>query len=143
MPVQPRIRVEGIKEFQQAVRKSVDKDLGKRLGQANKRIGELVIAKLKPAPTPAAVGAGAGATVRPSASRRDVLLRVGGKHRASASLAGTRRRQWGKRRVAGSPGRNSRPYILESALDNREEIEQEWLKAVADALSPAFNKTEP
>ena len=143
MAVRTRIEVEGLKEFQRAVRKSVDRDLGKRLGQANKSIGTLVISKLRPAPRPEAVGAGTGASVRASASRRDVILRVGGKHRASSDSETTKKRQWGKRRVAGSPGRNSRPYILETAMTHRAEIEEAWLKAVADALRPAFDKTEP
>lgn len=153
MAVRPRIEVEGIKELNRAVRQAVDRDLGKRMGQANKSIGKMVIDNLRPRPTPEAVGRGAGATVRPSASRREVLLRTGGVHRARGVPAKGKlskkdkkkvaRRQWGKTRIAGRPGRNSRPYILDTAMDQRDEIEAAWLKAVADAMSPAFYKTEP
>lgn len=128
------------RRFQRAVRRSVDRDLPKRLGQANKSIGAMVIAKLSPRPDPAAVGKGAGAAVRASAARREVLLRTGGKHRARHSP----QMQWGKR-----PGplafrrRPPRPYIRQTVEDHRDEIEQAWLKAVADAMKPAFHKTTP
>lgn len=134
------VRVEGLKEFQRAARRAADTDLPKRLGQANKQIGELVIRRLSPPPDPAAVGQGAGAAVRPSASKREVLLRVGGKHRAGHSP----QMQWGKR-PARTPGRRApeRPYIRQTVEDNRREIEQAYLAAVAAAMRPAFHKTEP
>jgi hypothetical protein len=135
------IEVEGWRELQRAARRAADRDLPKRLGQANKKIGQRFIRDwLEPKPDPAAVGTGAGATVRPSASKREVLLRVGGAHRAGK----TPRMQWG-RRTARRPGvpAPKRPFIRESAEKHRDEIEQAWLEAVSEAMDPAFWKTEP
>lgn len=134
------IEVEGLQEFHRAIRRAADTDLPKRLGQANKKIGQLVISKLQPRPTPAAVGTGAGAAVRPSASKRDVVLRVGGKHRADHSP----QMQWGKRPVR-EPGvaAPKRPYIRETVERHRDEIEDAWLRAVAEAMDPAFYDTDP
>ena len=133
------IEVVGLKEFQRQVRRSTDKGLPKRLGQANKEIGQLVISKLEPRPDPAAVGRGAGAKVRPSASKREVLLRVGGKHRADHSP----QQQWGKRHV-GRVGERApeRPYIKRTADSHRKEIGRKWIKAVAQAMKPAFHDTQ-
>jgi hypothetical protein len=134
------IEVEGLKEFQSAARRAVDSGLPKRLGEANKSIGQLVISRLSPSPDPSAVGTGAGAAVRASAAKREVLLRVGGAHRAGKSP----QMQWGRQ-----PGpmafrsRPARPYIRETVESNRDEIEQAYLKAVSQAMKPAFNKTEP
>lgn len=134
------IKVDGLKEFQRSARRAADTELPKRLGQVNKRIGALVISRLQPRPDPAAVGEGAGASVRPSASKREVLLRVGGKHRAGR----TPQMQWGKRpgRRVGS-GAPKRPFIRETVERHREEIEQAWLQAVSDAMSGPFHDTEP
>jgi hypothetical protein len=135
-----QIEVEGLWEFQRAARRAVDTELPRRLGQANKDIGRLVISKLRPRPDPRAVGVGAGAAVRPSASKREVLLRVGGKHRAGR----TPEMQWG-RRPARIPGQRppKRPYIRETVERHRGEIEDAWLAAVAKAMKPAFHTTEP
>lgn len=138
MPV-GEIRVEGLKEFQRATRRAVDSDLPRRLGQANKQIGQLVIDRLQPRPDPAAVGEGSGAAVRPSASNREVLLRVGGAHRAGH----TPERQWGRRVVGAFSSAPKRPYIRKTVEDNRRDIEDAWLKAVAEATRPAFYDTEP
>ena len=145
MPV-GSIEVVGLKEFQRQVRRSTDKGLPKRLGQANKEIGQLVIDRLQPAPDPAAVGRGAGAAVRPSASKREVLLRVGGKHRAGYDSEGrplSPRMQWGKRtgRRPGQPA-PKRPYIRETVERHRKEIGRKWIKAVAAAMKPAFHDTK-
>ena len=133
------IQIEGLKEFQRAARKAVDRDLPKRLGQAHKHIGELVISRLTPSPVPAAVGAGAGSTVRPSASKRDVLLRVGGAHRPKPPLS-----VWGRKRIV-APGRGAppRPFIKGTVDRNRDAIGDEYLKAISAAMSGAFAKTEP
>jgi hypothetical protein len=134
------IEIEGLKEFQAAARRAVDSGLPKRLGEAHKFIGQLVISRLVPRPDPSAVGEGAGAAVRASASKREALLRVGGAHRGRH----TPYMQWGKR-----PGpmafrsRPPRPYIRETVERHRDEIETAYLKAVADAMRPAFYKTEP
>lgn len=134
-----QIQIEGLKEFQQAARKATDADLPKRLGQAHKQIGQLVIDRLTPRPDPAAVGTGGGSTVRPSASKRDVLLRVGGNHRPKPPMS-----VWGRRRVL-RPGASApaRPYIKETAERNRDEIGTEYLKAISAAMSSAFAETDP
>lgn len=128
-----------LKRFQRAVRQSTDTELPKRLGQANKSVGQLVIDRLQPRPDPDAVGTGAGASVRPSASRRNVLLRVGGAHRAGYAP----QKQWGKK-----PGplafrrRGPRPYIRQTVEDNRKDIEEAWIDATLAAMDGAFAKTE-
>ena len=134
------VEVDGLKEFNRAVRKAVDKDLGKRIGQANKGIGQMVVDRLQPRPDPSAVGEGAGAAVRASASKREVLLRVGGKHRAGR----TPQMQWGRR-----PGplafrrRPKRPFIRETVDRHEGEIFDAWLEAISQAMKPAFHSTEP
>lgn len=133
------VNTEDLKRFQRAVRQSTDTELPKRLGQANKSVGQLVIDRLVPRPDPAAVGQGAGASVRASASKREVLLRVGGKHREGRSP----QMQWGKR-----PGPNpfsrrpERPYIRETVERHRSEIEEAWIDATLAAMDGAFAKTE-
>ena len=132
------IELDGLQEFQRAARRSTDTELPKRLGRAHKHIGQLVIDRLQPRPDPAAIGAGKGSTVRASASKRDVLLRVGGTHRASHSP----QMQWGKSR----PERlvaNRRPYIRETIDANYDEIADEYLGAISAAMSGAFDKTTP
>jgi len=133
------IEVEGLKQFQMAARRSVDAELPKRLGQAHKKIGELVISRLKPRPDPAAVGIGAGATVRASASKRDVILRVGGAHRPRPPMS-----IWGKQRVT-QPGRHApeRPYIRGTIDRHEREIGDAYLKAISKAMSGAFAETKP
>lgn len=132
------IQVEGLKEFNRAVTAAKDKELNRRIGQANKAIGQLVIDRLSPAPDPAAVGVGRGATVRPSATRREVLLRVGGSHRPKPPLS-----VWGARRVL-RPGLQApdRPFIQGTAERHFDEIGQAWLDAMVDALAPAFAEAE-
>lgn len=131
------IEVEGLKEFQKAVRAARDKDLNKRLGQANKKIGQMVIDRLSPAPDPRAVGMGRGASVRPSASKREVILRVGGAHRAAGSH--TNMQPWGAKRGApvGQPT-PKRPWIQGTADDNFDDIGEAWMDAIIEAFDPAF-----
>lgn len=131
------IEVEGLKEFNRAIRQAKDKDLNKRLGQANKKVGQLVISRVTPKPDPRAVGIGGGSTIRPSASKREVLLRVGGSHRASGEH--TRKQPWGKKRVA-RPGTRTppRPDIQGTADDHFDDIGNEWMTATMQALGPAF-----
>lgn len=133
------VEVHGMREFQQALRHAVDNEAPKRIGQANKQIGAQFISNwLHPKPVPAAVGVGAGATVRPSATRREVVLRVGGKHRAGHAPM----MQWGKRRGAPVGDRTPpRPYIIRSAKKHRSEIGRAWLEAITVALDPAFAST--
>lgn len=138
------IRIEGLKEFQMAARRSTDSELPKRLGEAHREIGRLVISRLTPSPDPRAVGAGAGATVRPSASKRDVILRVGGAHRGSSNPKVTKMRQWGKQRVL-RVGETApkRPYIKGTIDRYGDEISDAYLRAISDAMSPAFADVEP
>lgn len=128
------IEVDGLKEFNRAVRQMRSTQLNKRIGQANKEIGKLVIDRLEPRPDPAAIGSGKGASVRPSASKREVLLRVGGSHRPKPPLS-----VWGKRRVlrvgATAP---ARPFIQGTAERHQDDIGELWLDAVVDAFAPAF-----
>lgn len=136
------IQIDGLREFNRAVRMAADTELPKRIGQANKHIGALVVSKLSPRPDPRAVGISTGATVRPSASKREVVLRVGGSHRASGRH--TRKQQWGRRRVV-PPGTRTppRPDIQGTARAHQDEIGGSWLKAIAAAMSGAFYRTEP
>lgn len=131
------IRVEGLKELQRTLRKAIDEDIPARLGDANRSIGELVISRLSPAPDPLAVGVGGNAAVRPSSSKRDVLLRVGGAYRAKPPLS-----VWGKKSVAptGKP-RPLRPHILGTVEQHQAEIEDAYLDAIAEALNPADGGT--
>lgn len=136
------IEVEGLRELNRAIRKAADKDLPKRMGQANKSIGELVIRRLHPRPQPEAVGAGAGSSVRPSASKREVLLRVGGKHRSYDSEKATKMAQWGKKRVPIRGRAPKRPYIKRTLDDHYNEITKAYLDAIADAMRPAVWKAD-
>lgn len=134
------IQVEGLRELNQAVRRSSDSDLPRRMGQAHKRVGQFIIDHLQPQPDPAAVGRGAGAVVRPSATRREVLLRAGGRHRDGTAPQS----QWGKRQ--GRPlGRRApkRPYIKQTAVRHLGgEIGTVYLREITRALDPAFYDTE-
>lgn len=136
------IEIVGLKEFQRASRRAVDTELPRRLGQAHKHIGELVISKLEPRPDPAAVGAGRGADVRSSASKRDVILRTGGGHRASGIY--TKMQPWGARRVV-RPGIPvpARPYIRRTIDNHYDEIADAYLEAISAAMSGAFAQTKP
>lgn len=134
------IEVAGIREFQRAARRAVDSDLPKRLGQANKKVGRNFIDRwLHPKPNPDAVGRGAGAKVRPSAAKREVTLRVGGKHRADHVPYA----QWGKRPSRPFQSAPPRPFIRKSVERHYDDIADLWLKAVAEAMDPAFHDTEP
>lgn len=131
------IKVEGLKELNRAIRKANDQGLRKRVGAANKKIGQLVITKLRPRPVPEAVGMGAGSKVRASAAMREVLLRAGGSHRQRAPLS-----QWGRSHVASFGPAPKRPFILGTAEAHRREIEAAYMGALADAMEPAFYKVE-
>lgn len=136
----PAIEVDrqDMRRFNAAVRKAADRDLPKKIGQVNKQVGKLVISKLSPRPVPEAVGAGAGAAVRPSATKREVVLRVGGKHRDGADPRIVRMRQWGKRSVRPFRASPPRPYIIETAEQHRDEILDLWMDGILAATRPAF-----
>lgn len=125
-----RIYVEGYKEFQRAVGKA-DKDLAKRIGQVHKDIGTFVISRLHPI----AVGAGRGAKIRPSATRREVILRVGGAHRDVRP----RVLQWGARQEWPDGEAPERPDIIGTARAHRARIEEMLLEGIEAALKPPFD----
>lgn len=128
MAVTPRLHVEGVRQLNRLLRKVGGRELQKELGQVHKSIGELVIARLGGRKT--GVGSGRGETVRPSAATREVLLRVGGSHRASSP----RRLQWG--RVQRWPGGEppQRPHIIQAARDIQPQIEREYLDGVDQVI---------
>ena len=128
MPTGPHIKVEGLKELQTAIKRAEGK-LPQSLGVAHKNVGAFVIGKL-PAGNPHAVGAGAGATIRPSATKREVLIRVGYVGRPGHIA------QWGKREV--QPFESGRPWIVGTIEGHQDEIEREFLEQTMKALSPAF-----
>lgn len=134
------IELVGLKQFQRAARKSTDTELPKRLGEAHRHIGQMVIDRLSPRPDPAAVGQGRGAAVRPSATKREVLLRAGGAHRAGRPHA----MRWGKERGPNPfTRRPARPHIKGTVDKHRKQIEKEYLKAVTAAMDGAFAETDP
>lgn len=136
MPV--RLKVEGLRQFNRDVRRSTDADLPKRIGRANKHIGRLVISRLSPSPDPAAVGAGFGAAVRPSATRSQVTLSAGGSHRSVIPM-----QTWGRRNVAAIGGaRPQRPNIIGTAVEHADEISDEYLDAILAAMDGAFADTD-
>lgn len=139
------LEVEGLREFNRAVRAAKDRELDKRIGAANKRIGQMVIDRLTPAPNPVATGIGRGSTVRPSASKREVILRVGGTHRGinGASPEQTRMQPWGAKRVARVGTRlPPRPHIHGTAEKNEDDIGSAWMAAIMDAFRPAFAEAD-
>lgn len=133
------IEVEGLKELQAAIKRQQGK-LPAALGQAHKDVGAFVISRLPPG-DPHAVGAGTGASVRPSASKREVLLRAG--HSGRPPDRGSRGgvlAQWGKREV--QPFVPGRPYIVQTVQRHQAEIEQKFLDEMVKVLGPAFFKAE-
>lgn len=130
MPVESRLHVEGVRELNRLLRQVGGRELQKELGQVHKSIGELVIRRVGGAST--GVGAGAGEKIRPSAATREVLLRVGGKHRGS-----DRRQQWGRRQrwPGGQPPQ--RPHLIRAAHDIQDRIEREYLDGVAAVIRRA------
>jgi hypothetical protein len=128
------IQVDGYREFQRDL-KAAEGRLPKALGEAHKNIGRFVISHLDPSPNPAAVGAGAGAAVRASATKREVIMRVGGKHRAEHSP----KQQWGKKQVDPfHQPRSARPFIQKTATDREKEVLDLFENELMKALGPAF-----
>lgn len=123
-----RLEVEGYDEFVRAVRRASDTDLPKALGQMHKDIGRMIIDRLRPD----SVGAGAGAIVRPSASKREVLLRVGGPHREN------RAEQWGRREVWPGGRAPERPNIIGTAREHEAEIGERLLDTIDRVFKPPF-----
>jgi hypothetical protein len=124
----PHIVVEGLRELQAGIKKAEGK-LPKSLGEAHKEVGRFIIGKL-PAGDPHAVGAGSGASIRPSATKREVILRVGHGGRTA------HKNQWGKREV--QPFAAGRPYIVGTIEENQEAIEEKFLDETMKVLDDVF-----
>lgn len=125
------ILIQGYKEFQRDLKRAMGQ-MPKALGEAHKEVGKKIILLLQPPPTPAAVGSGAGATVRPSATKREVILKAGYGGRVRNA------QQWGKIHVNLFHSAPARPYILQTALDNEDVIRQELIDQLIKALGSAF-----
>lgn len=119
-----RVEIEGYDDFVRAVRRAQDTELPKALGELHRDIGSFIISRLNPK----SVGAGAGAMVRPSATKREVLLRVGGGHRDSKAD------QWGKRQSWPGGRAPERPDIIGTA----ERYESQILRMLRDRVEGAF-----
>lgn len=129
MPVTARVEIEGLTEVRTAFKRLGGPELVKQLGQVHKRIGEIVIGRA--GGTATGVGEGAGSTIRPSARTKDIVLVVGGRHRATFG----RWRQWGIRQVFPPPGH--RPYLIGAALAAEQEIYDAYLDGV-NAVNPGM-----
>jgi hypothetical protein len=125
--MEPRLKIEGVRDLNRLLRRVGGRDLQKQLGQVHRKIGEMVISRL--GGTRTGVGQGRGEQIRPSAATREVLLRVGGAHRGQ-----DRRTQWGIRQVwpAGQPP--SRPHLIGAAVDIQPEIEREYMDGIDKIL---------
>jgi hypothetical protein len=124
-------RVEGVRELVRAIGK-IDPKLRKELGQRNKAIGQRIIDKAFPKPE--AVGAGAGA--KPRASATTNVLRI---------MAGTKARtrqvqQWGRVQVPRDGIK--RPYIRRSAEEDMPQIEADYMDALLDSARKAGFETK-
>ncbi len=128
MRTSAHIEIEGLRELQQAIKRAQGR-LPESIGQANRRVGNFIIQGLPPG-DPHAVGARRGSQVRASATKREVLLRVGHGGRESA------RNQWGVQPV--QPFRSGRPYIVGFIEAKQREIEDVFMAETMAALSPAF-----
>lgn len=123
-------KIEGVRELVRAIGK-IDPALRKELGQRNKAIGQRIIDKAFPKPE--AVGAGAGAKPRASATTNVLRIIAGGSHR-------TRRVQvWGRRPVPRDGVK--RPYIRRSAETDMPQIEKEYMDALLDVARKAGLET--
>lgn len=132
-----RLVVEGVPQLRRALRDVGGRELEKKLGQVHRDIGEMVIRRAGGRNT--GVGTGRGATIRPSAALREVLLRVGGTHRAqplpSGRTTGIRLRQWGVNPIWPPP---SRPYLIGAAQDISGDIEDAYMDGVRKVWSQAW-----
>ncbi len=93
------------------------------IGATNRRLGQEIIDVAFPKPL--AVGAGSGATPRPSASRNVLQIRAGGSWRAAHVPV----QQWGRR---WAPRDVARPYILRAAKDKLPVVQEEYLRKLLE-----------
>lgn len=129
MPEGVRIDWSDLDRFLRELRRAADVELPKEIGQVNKEIGKYVIARLQPK----TVGAGAGASVRPSATKREVLLRVGFSGRNSHAL------QWGRRQVWPGGSAPERPNIAATAEAHQPQLIDMFRRGINRALIPPFS----
>lgn len=118
--IDAHIQVEGLRELQDGLRNAKGK-LPTELGIAHRDVGKFIISRL-PAGDPQAVGAGPGAKVRASSTKREVLLRVGYPQR------GGRKAQWGRELV--QPFISGRPYIIQTVKVHEPEIVDYFMERV-------------
>lgn len=121
--------IEGHRDLTRRLQQIGGKELKKEYGQVHKRIGERVIREAGGKQT--GVGAGRGASIRPSASTREIQIRVGGPHRE------TPLEQWGvnQRWPGGMPP--ERPHIIGAAESIEGEIMSMYEEGVAEVAQKA------
>ena len=146
--MQPRLEIEGIRELNKILRAAGGRPLQKELGALHKEIGGMVIQAAGGKAT--GVGLGAGSTIRTSAVTREVVLRVGGKHRMVQASGGRKRgkkrlspkdlirvQQWGARPVRPHP---ERPGLIQSAIKIQKRIEDVYIDGVERIMRRAGAK---
>lgn len=122
-----RLAFENLHELRASFRDVGGKEMQKELGKVHKRVGTIIIARAGGPKT--GVGEGAGSTMRPSAASREVMIRVGGKHRGEPP-----QEQWGKSQVWPPP---ERPNIIGAAVQALPLIEKEYRDGVEDVARRA------
>jgi hypothetical protein len=135
------IEVQGYRELNRLLRKTGDKGLAKAVGRANKTVGAKIKTLVDNESTPASVGSGKGSSIRPSAAKGALKLRVGGAHRVDLTgrpdterLTVPRPQQWGKTVVQPFKKAKPRPDIKDIALQQRDWISSQWLDAIHDEI---------
>lgn len=122
--------VEGVREVVRAIGQ-IDPALRKKLGQKNKEIGQRIIDRSTPKPL--AVGAGAGAIPRASATTSVLRIVAGGAWRQD------RRQQWGKKVKERA---TKRPYIRRAAEKMMPWGERAYLDALLSVAREAGFRVE-
>jgi len=120
-----RLVVGGIPELRKALQAAGGRPLEKELGKVHKRIGMMVIFRV--GGSISGVGLGKGAQIKPSATVREVVLFVGGAHRAGGGPV--KPRQWGIRQIWPAP---ARPYIVGAAVELAPDIVRMYEQGIED-----------
>jgi hypothetical protein len=135
------IEVRGYRELNRVLRQASDKGLVKAIGRANKTVGQKLKVLVDNDSTPTSVGSGKGSSIRPSAAKGALTLRVGGAHRIDLTgkkntegLKVPRPQQWGKTVVEPFKKAPKRPFIKDITLQRRDWISAQWLEAISDEL---------
>ncbi len=145
------VRIKGLDEFRRELRRA-DKRMGKAFGKANKKVGDRVVAKGRPAiqrlPSPGGTIAMSG--LRSSAKQtKAVIALTAGNPTIRATVFGTKSHMVFGRRISGSGpwkpwiGRSWQPeelYGLGPSIKQTMDgfALDEYMDAVLDALAPAF-----